>query len=128
MGNMNENKFSFSKRFKSFSHAIRGIRIFIKYTHNAWVHLFVLFLTIIAGLVFDITKTEWMLVAIVAGLVLVSEAFNSAIETHMNLTSPDHHPHAKDTKDIAAGAVLIASIVAAIVGFAIFWPHIVSIW
>ena len=59
-----------------------------------------------------------------AGLVLVAEAFNTAIEIDMNLTSPEHHPYAKDTKDVAAGAVLISSVVAAVVGILIFWKYL----
>jgi diacylglycerol kinase len=56
------------------------------------------------------------------GFVLVAECFNTAIEFDIDLTSPDYHPYAKYTKDVAAGAVLIASISAAIVGLIIFVP------
>jgi len=43
----------------------------------------------------------------------------------MDLTSPEFHPYARDTKDVAAGAVLISSIAAAIVGFIIFIPRLI---
>jgi len=61
-----------------------------------------------------------MMLVLAAGLVLSAEAFNTAIEIDINLTSPEYHPYARDTKDVAAGAVLIASITALIIGLLIF--------
>ena len=55
---------------------------------------------------------------------LVEEAFNTAIEIDIDLTSPTYHPYARDTKDVAAGAVLLSAILAIIVGLMIFVPHI----
>ena len=120
-------KFSFIKRAESFTHAGRGIYVFIKSTHNAWIHIFAFILVIIAGMYFCITKTEWMMIFIVSGIVFVSEAFNTAIEIDMDLTSPTYHPYAKDAKDVAAGAVLISAILAIVIGLMIFIPYI-EIW
>ncbi len=57
------------------------------------------------------------------GLVLVAEAFNTAIEIDIDLTSPEYHPFARDTKDVAAGAVLICAIIWAVVTLIIFAQH-----
>ncbi|MEI7777504.1 MAG: diacylglycerol kinase family protein [bacterium] len=114
------NKFSIVKRAKSFVHAGRGIGVFIKTTHNAWIHLVALFAVVSLGFYFQITHVEWMVLVLVCGLVLASEAFNTAIEIDIDLTSPEYHPYARDTKDVAAGAVLISSITALIVGLIIF--------
>lgn len=111
---------------KSFTHAGRGIWIFIKNTRNAWVHLIVMICVILLGFYFKINNTEWMMLIFSCGFVLVSEAFNTAIEIDMNLTSPDYHPYAKDTKDVAAGAVLLSAITAVIIGLIIFLPHIIN--
>jgi diacylglycerol kinase len=116
-------KFSIIKRAQSFTHAGRGIYIFIKSAHNAWVHLFIFALVIVMGFNFQITKTEWLAIIIVSGIVFAAEAFNSAIEIDMDLTSPDFHPYAMDTKDVAAGAVLISSIMALVVGIIVFLPY-----
>jgi diacylglycerol kinase len=78
------------------------------------------------GLFFNITKTEWMMIFIVSGIVFISEAFNTAIEIDMDLTSPTYHPFAMDTKDVAAGAVLISAFLAIIVGIIIFIPYIAA--
>lgn len=119
-----EKEFSLIKRAKSFTHAGRGIILFIKTTHNAWIHSTLLFAAIVLGFYFGITTIEWMMLVFVGGLVLSAEAFNTAIEIDINLTSPDFHPYARDTKDVAAGAVLIASITAAIIGALIFVPYL----
>jgi diacylglycerol kinase len=66
-----------------------------------------------------------MMLVIASGLVLVSEAFNTAIEIDINLTSPQHHPYARDTKDVAAGAVLLSSITATIIGILVFGQYFI---
>lgn len=119
-------KFSIVKRAESFTHAGRGIYIFLRSTHNAWVHIAALIAVIIAGLYFNISHSDWISLILVSGLVFVTEAINTAIEIDIDLTSPNFHPYAKDTKDVAAGAVLISAVVAIVVGILIFAPHIIN--
>ena len=64
------------------------------------------------------------MLVVVAGFVLAAEAFNTAIEIDIDLTSPEFYPYARDTKDIAAGAVLISAMTALIVGILIFGHHL----
>ena len=125
MKNMSdEKKFSIIKRAGSFKHAGRGLYIFIKTTHNAWIHVLVLLAVIVAGFYFKISSIEWMILILTGGFVLVAEAFNTAIEIDMDLTSPEYHPYARDTKDVAAGAVLVSAITALIVGILIFGKYL----
>ncbi len=119
--------FSFAKRAKSFVHATRGIWLYVKNTHNAWLHFTVFVIVILLGIYFKITGQEWEILILTSGLVFVTEAVNSAIEVDIDLTSPEYHPYARDTKDIAAGAVLISAIFALVVGLFIFLPHIFQI-
>jgi diacylglycerol kinase (ATP) len=116
--------FSVVRRAKSFAHAGRGIVIFAKTTHNAWLHAAILLGAVALGFYFGISRTEWLFVVLAAGLVLSAEAFNTAIEIDIDLTSPEFHPFARDTKDVAAGAVLIAAIAAAVIGLIVFVPHV----
>jgi diacylglycerol kinase (ATP) len=118
-------EFSLIKRAKSFTYAGRGIWIFIKSTHNAWVHLVILFCAVVLGIYLHITMVEWMMLVLAGGFVLVAEAFNTAIEIDINLTSPEYHPYAKDTKDVAAGAVLIAAVTALVIGIFIFGHYLI---
>jgi diacylglycerol kinase (ATP) len=116
--------FSIVKRIQSFEHAGNGIRVFLKTTHNAWVHISIAVVAIFLGFVFNISQTEWMFLVLSIGLVLTAEAFNTALEFDIDLTSPEYHEFAKYTKDVAAGAVLISSVTAVIIGLIIFIPKI----
>ncbi len=123
----NTTKFSLIKRAKSFAHAGRGLWMYVKTTHNAWIHISATLIAIFLGFAFEITSIEWALLTLAAGFVLSAEAFNTAIEIDMNLTSPQYHPYARDTKDVAAGAVLIASISALIIGIVIFGKYLIDL-
>ena len=73
-------KFSLIKRAKSFTHAGRGLWVFVRSTHNAWIHLVVLAVAVFLGVYFGITVVEWMILVLAGGFVLAAEAFNTAIE------------------------------------------------
>lgn len=118
-------EFSLIKRAKSFTHAGRGIWIFVKTTENAWIHIGALLSVIILGAYLEISLYEWMALTFATGLVFISEAFNTALEIDLNLTSPEYHPYARDSKDVAAGAVLISALVALVIGLMVFVPYFV---
>jgi diacylglycerol kinase len=118
-------EFSVIKRARSLVHAGRGVLLFVKTTHNAWVHIGIGLLVILFGLYFSISKFEWIVLVFAIGFVFVAEAFNTAIEIDIDLTSPEYHPYARDTKDVAAGAVLLATITAIIVGCFVFVPYFI---
>ena len=119
-----EKAWSIEKRTQSFAHAFRGIRVFLEVTPNAWIHILAGAIVVILGFYLKVTTTEWLVLVLSMGLVFVTEAVNTAIEIDINLTSPAYHPYARDTKDVAAGAVLIAATIAVIVGLIIFLPKI----
>lgn len=110
------------KYSKTFYNAFRGIYIVFKTTRNFLVHIVLALLAIIFGFYFHISAMEWIAIVFAIGFVFVSETFNTAIEIDINLTSPEYHPYARDTKDVAAAAVLLSSITALIVGLIIFLP------
>lgn len=115
-------KFSLQQRLKSFSYAIKGLQTTVKYEHNTWIHLFATVMVIVFGFVYELTTFEWCWITLAIGLVVVTEILNTAIEHLTDLVSPEFHPLAKKTKDAAAGAVLIASIIAVIIGLLVFLP------
>lgn len=120
--------FSIKKRLKSFTYAWKGIKKIVRREHNVWIHLTIALLTVIAGFAFGIQRTEWIAIVICIGTVIAAEAFNTAIERLVNLTSPEWHPVAGEVKDIAAGAVLICAIAAAAVGLIVFIPYIIALF
>jgi diacylglycerol kinase len=74
----------------------------------------------------DCSAMEWAVLCLTIGLVLALEGANTAIELAVDLASPDIHPLAKRSKDMAAAAVLIASVAACGVGVAIFLPKLLA--
>lgn len=111
-----------NKRIESFKYAFRGIAMVLKSEKNMLIHLIVSILVFICGILFQISTTEWMICLLCFGLVFSAEMMNSAIESLVDLVSPNHHKLAGKAKDIAAGAVLVAAIFAAITGLIIFIP------
>lgn len=116
--------FSVQARLNSFVYAFAGIKDFIRYEPQALMHAIAAALVIFAGFYFKITTHEWLAVMFAIGLVVVAEMLNTAIEKLTDMVSPEIHPKAKVVKDLSAGAVLVASIVAAIIGLIIFLPKV----
>jgi len=116
----------FKKRYNSFKFALRGLNAAVRSEPHMRLHVLSAIGVVVAGFFFDVTNTEWCLLVGCIGLVFTAEIFNTAIETLTNLVSPDWHQLAGKAKDLAAGAVLAASIAAAIVGSIIFLPYLIS--
>ena len=104
----------------SFKYAFEGIFTAIKKEKNIKIHVFIMILVIIAGIVLKISKFEWIICIILFGIVIAGEMFNSTIETIIDMVMPNKNDMAKKAKDISAGAVLVLSISASIVGISIF--------
>jgi diacylglycerol kinase (ATP) len=119
---MNAEKFSIRKRLKSFSYAIEGLVQFLRSEHNAWIHLAATFITAIAAWRLRVSSSEAIALTLVVGLVWVTEIINTCLERMADLISEEQHPGIKYIKDLAAGAVLVAAIIAVIVGSLIFIP------
>ncbi len=117
-------RFSIVARGRSFRYAVRGMGIILKTQHNFWIQLTAAAVVTTLGIKLHISPTEWAVLILATTAVLVSEAFNTAIEIDIDLTSPHYHPYARDTKDVAAGAVLISVLGAALIGCIIFIPKI----
>ena len=111
------------KRFvKSFGHALRGIR-YAFVGRNFRVQSIVAVAVLCLSVYFDIPRDEWFIIIFAVGLVLSLEATNSALEEICNKFHPETHPHIALIKDLAAGAVLIASLTALAIGLIIFLPY-----
>lgn len=110
------------KYSQRFLNAFRGMYIVFKTTRHASIHVFFALLAVLLGFYFQISSMEWIAIIFAIGFVLVSESFNTAIEIDIDLTSPEYHPYARDTKDVAAAAVLLSVFAAVAVGIIIFLP------
>ena len=109
---------------QKFLNAFRGIYIVFKTTRHIYIHLLASLLVVFLGFYFQVSALEWIALVFAIGFVFVAEAFNTAIEIDIDLTSPAYHPYARDTKDVAAAAVLLSVFAAVVVGLIIFLPKI----
>lgn len=108
--------------FRSFGFAFKGLALAFK-ERNFRLHLVSAALVVMAGLYCGVSATEWMLLLICTAAVLSLELMNTALEKLCDLASPGLHPLAGAAKDLAAAAVLVFSIVSAIVAAMIFIPY-----
>ena len=123
---MSNNKpFRFGDRIKSFKFAIEGVISFFKTEHNAWIHCVAAVAVVCAGFILKIDKYEWCWIIISIALVFIFEMINTAIEIICDVVSPEINPQIKRIKDIAAGAVLVASLAAVAIGLIIFVPKLI---
>ena len=114
----------FSREAESFACAFRGIAALLKNEVHARIHLAATVAVLALGWWLDINAGEWMAVVLSIGLVWTAEALNTAIEYVADLAHPDEHPEVKKLKDLAAAAVLFASVAALVVGLIVFGPHL----
>jgi len=119
--------FSWKGRLKSFVYAWEGIVSFFKREHNAQIHLAITFLVLVLSVTLRVNKWEAIAVVFSIAFVWVAEMINTAIEKAIDFVSIERHPQIKLIKDIAAGAVLIASLAAVIVGLIIFIPKLLAL-
>lgn len=117
-------KFSFQERFKSFSYAWDGLKAVLRTEHNTWIHLTLTLLAIVGGVLLKISRYDWLALIIVIGFVWTAELFNTCLEKTMDFLSKEKHPQIKLIKDMAAAAVLIASLAAVLVGCLVFIPKL----
>jgi diacylglycerol kinase len=111
-------------RARSFAHAGRGFCVLCVTQWNFRIHLIAALGAICLACYFRISVIEWLVLVAAIALVLSAEALNTAIERTVDLLEPERHPGAGDAKDLAAAAVLIASLCSLIVGIILFGPRL----
>ena len=109
---------------EKFLNAFRGLYVVSQTTRHLFVHIASALIVIIFGFYLGVSSLEWVALIFAIGFVFVTEVFNTAIEIDIDLTSPEYHPFARDTKDVAAAAVLLSVFMAIIIGLIIFLPKI----
>ncbi len=107
-----------------FREAIRGVKLGVRGHSSFFVHFFFAVLALAAAMVFRCDWQDWCLIIGCIGLVLTAELFNSAIETLFRGLDSETKNRIHGCLDIAAGAVLVASLTAAVVGTLVFGRQI----
>lgn len=111
-------------RARSFRYAAQGIITAFRSERNLRFQLLISGLIIAASWYFQLSATEWILVLMCCAMVIGFELMNTAMEYFINQVEPQKQHWVANVKDIAAGAVLVVSIFAALIGFIIFLPKL----
>lgn len=111
---------------ESFKFAFDGIKTEFSKGRNFRIQILIGILAIISGILFKISINEWFGIILVIAFVLILELVNTAVESIVDIVSPEIHEKAKIAKDVLAGAVLVASLASIAVGALIFIPKIFS--
>lgn len=109
-------------RLHSFSYAFQGCSYVLRNEPNSWIHAGITILVIIVAFWLRLPARDWAVLLLTIVMVWEAEFFNTAIETLVDLASPEENPLAKASKDVGAAAVLIAALTSVLIGLLILGP------
>ena len=121
-----ENKWKNQNFFKALKNAINGMIYTWKTQKNIKFQLCFAVIAIALGFLFQISNMEWIVLISTIFLVLVTELFNTSIETVVDLYTEEYNEKAKIAKDVSAGAVLLMAICSVFVGILLFGTKIIE--
>ena len=109
---------------RSFQYALKGLIKTFKEEQNLKVQTAAGLLVLLLAWQLKVSLLEWTVLILAIGLVILMEIVNSAVERVTDVLKPRINGYVKEIKDIMAAAVMLASLVALIVGLIIFWPYL----
>jgi len=115
----------------SFGYALSGLWYAIRTQLNMRIHLSVSVAVLALGLYVGLDWTQWAVLVLTIGAVLIAELFNTVAEAALDAATPYYHPLVKIAKDVAAGAVLLTALLSVLVGMLILGPPIwnkIAVW
>lgn len=116
------------KRFtSSFVYAWTGVKHAVIHEQNLKFHFIIAPVVITLAFALNIPFVEKLILLVVIGIVISLEMINTALERAVDLVTKEYHPLARVVKDVSAGAVLIFSIFAVIIGILIFYQSIIQL-
>lgn len=117
------------KRFgRSVALAFSGIWYAVRTQRHMRIHLIAAALVCILGAIVSLPPVHWAILLLTIAIVISAELVNTAIEKTVDLACSSFHPFAKLAKDVAAGAVLVAAIIAIVIGLLILGPPLWRLW
>lgn len=103
------------------------MRHFAATEHNGWIHASATVLVLCASIYFRLEADEWRWIILAIALVWLAEAFNTAIERLADAITLEPNEDIGYAKDVSAGAVLAAAVIATVIGMTIFLPRLVAL-
>lgn len=125
---MKKTKWHNTNFLQALKYALNGVKYVYGTQRNIIFQSIFAILAILCGLFLKITTIEWLAIILTIFFVVTAEFINTAIETTVDLCTEEKNEKAKNAKDVAAGAVLLTSINAVIIGLIIFMPYIIEIF
>ncbi|HLD34892.1 MAG TPA: diacylglycerol kinase [Patescibacteria group bacterium] len=119
--------FSLRNQYNSFCSAARGLRYIFKSELNFRIQILISIAVLVPALYFPLRSWELILLILLIVAVLIMEILNTTFEYLSDLLKPRLHHYVQIIKDIMAGAVLLTSLGAAIIGILIFYPHFMTL-
>ena len=119
-----ERPFTTAGRLRSVRYAVAGIAYMLRTQHNAWLHAAASAAVLVVGLALGVSAADWRWLIAAMALVWIAEAMNTAFEHLCDVVSPEFHASVQKSKDVAAGAVLLAAIAAAAIGASVLVPYL----
>ena len=112
----------FDSRVVYFRHSFSGWRYVLQTQKNAWIHSAIATVVFVLGLWLRLPARDWAVIILTTAVVFAAEFLNTAVETVVDLASPEFHPLAKIGKDVGAAAVLVAALAAILIGLLLLGP------
>ncbi len=109
-------------RLRSFGYAFEGWGHVLRNEPNSWIHAVVSVAVLVVATWLQLPVRDWAVLLLTIAIVWAAEFFNTAIENVVDLASPEEHPLAKASKDVSAAGVLLAALIAILVGLLILGP------
>lgn len=113
-----------TNRLNSVRYALRGAWLLLRTESSIQIQAAIAVIVTLAGFYFKISAQEWTVQVLAIGLVMGVEGVNTAIEKLSDYVQPNHDPRIGQLKDISAGAVMLASLMATLAGLIIYIPKI----
>ncbi len=104
---------------RSFEHAYRGMISAVRTQRNMRFHVVAAVAVLVGSLLLGVSELELAVLVLTILVVFVTEMFNTAMEFVVDLVTSEYHPLAKLAKDVSAGAVLVSSVGAVLIGYLI---------
>ncbi len=111
---------SFNWAFDGIVHALRSER-------NMWIHFLAAVVVLVAALFFSLSRLEVIALFVAISFVFITEMINTAIEHVVDIATDEDDPRAKIAKDVAAGAVLVATVNALAIAYLVFYAHVTDV-
>lgn len=114
--------------FNSFQDAWKGIIFVFRNEQNFRIQIFISIVVLLLAWYFPLSKGETIVIILLVFFVLILELLNSAVERMADVLKPRLSFQIKIVKDIMSAIVLITATASVIIGFIVFWPHLVALF